>query len=97
MLQKCSSVALDWVQSVVEHCDDLWQLRLSPTSGRTLSESAVQRCHAASFTLGQRCSASPVVHVRWTAHVPIQGSLITPVNVRSYVQGEYMKVCTEPY
>lgn len=82
MLQECSCVALDRVQSVVEHGDDFWQLWLSPASGGTLSESAVQRSHAASFTLGQRGSASPVVHVRWTAHVAIQGSLITPVNVQ---------------
>lgn len=78
MLEEGGSVGLDRVQTVVQHGDDLRQLRLSPWTGRTLPQRAVQWSHAPPL---HRHGNTPGVRIN-TSHVTVQSIFTAPAHDR---------------
>lgn len=78
MLEEGGCIGLDRVQAIVQHSNDLRQLRLSPRCGRSLPQGAVQRRHASPL----HCHGNtPCVRVN-SSHVTVQSIFTAPAHCR---------------
>ncbi len=96
MLQVRCSVAFDRVQAVVEHSNDFRKLRLPPwCGGGAFTKSTVQWRHAASLSLSQRSSSSPIIHITSSTHVTIQSALIWPTQNKKFKLTDFLPPSVE--